>query len=226
MLLRRGYRVRTDRGLISAVLLLAQGGLVYQLTHDERMPAAPDLAQFPTGIETWRMVQDEKMTAEVALQLGADRTMSRIYSDSVASPSGQSRSAGAFVAWFQSQRGGAKQPHSPKVCLPGAGWTPEDSGELTLDTKRGPITVNRMIIDNQGQRAAILYWYQTPQRVVSNEWSAKFWLVADALRDKRTDTSLVRVLVWVGSDGPEVAVKTATEFAKLLYPALKSSLPQ
>ena len=28
------------------------------------------------------------------------------------------------------------------------------------------------------------------RRVVAGEWAAKFWLVADAIRDKRTDTSL------------------------------------
>jgi hypothetical protein len=64
------------------------------------------------------------------------------------------------VARVQSQRAGASQPHSPKVCLPAAGWTPAVTGEVTLDTAAGAITVNRYIVVNHGQRDVVLYWYQ------------------------------------------------------------------
>jgi hypothetical protein len=67
---------------------------------------------------------------------------------------------------------------------------PEATGEVTIDTSDGAITVNRDLIVKGKERAAVLFWYQRPRRVVAGEWAAKFWLVADAIRDKRTDTSL------------------------------------
>ena len=134
--------------------------------------------------------------------------------------------AGLFVAWFQSQRAGASQPHSPKVCLPAAGWTPVVTGEITLDIAAGAITVNRYIVVNHGQRDVVLYWYQGPRRVTAGEWQAKLWSMADALRDHRTDTALVRVVVQSGVGGDRAATNAAAGFARSLYPLLRANLPR
>jgi len=66
-----------------------------------------------------------------------------------------------FVAWFQSQRGGESQPHSPQVCLPAAGWTPTVSDRIAMDTRSGAATVDRYIAKLGAERAFVLYWYQT-----------------------------------------------------------------
>lgn len=92
------------------------------------------------------------MDPEVEAQLHADRLLSRTYLSA-----GQGDAASLFVAWFQSQRAGASQPHSPKVCLPGSGWVPEVTGEETLSTALGAITVNR---------------YHDPQRAPPARWSS------------------------------------------------------
>jgi len=75
------------------------------------------------------------------------------------------------------------------------------AGEITLNTVAGAITVNRYVIHNRGTRAIVLYWYQTSRRVIASEWDAKFWLAVDALRDKRTDTAIVRVAVAIRPAG-------------------------
>jgi len=62
---------------------------------------------------------------------------------------------------------------------------------------------------------------------VAGEWAAKFWLMADALRDRRTDTSLVRVISWVVGDSDVLAAtKTAADFSRQLYPLLKETFPR
>jgi hypothetical protein len=123
-----------------------------------------------------------------------------------------------FVAWFQSQRGGRTQPHSPKVCLPGAGWTAEDSGEIQIQTPAESIPANRLVASNLGQRAVVLYWYQTPRRVLAGEWESKFWLIPDALRDHRTDTALVRVVVWTGKGQEAEATETGSNSRAVRVP--------
>jgi len=203
------------------VFLAAQILLVHAVAGAEHPPAAPALSGFPAEFGQWKVFREDPIAADVATELGADRLLSQTYRQT---PTGSF--ASLLVAWFQTQRGGVRQPHSPKVCLPATGWTPEVTGEVTLDTAAGAITVNRYVVTNRMQRAVVLYWYQTPGRVIAGEWAAKLWLVADALRDKRTDTALVRVIAWptVGKD--DAATTVATGFARELYPRLRDFLPR
>ncbi len=223
------------------VFLLAQAALVHWAAGRERAPAPPALGSFPSALGEWRQLSEDPIAADVAGELRADRLLSRTYwRTSALHTSAPDASAvrtsvlpattgpvvGLFVAWFQSQRAGASQPHSPKVCLPASGWIPAMTGEVTLDTVAGAIAVNRYIVVNHGQRDVVLYWYQGPRRVTAGEWAAKFWLVADALRDKRTDTALVRVVAQSGDGGDRAATAAATGFAQSLYPVLRENLPR
>jgi EpsI family protein len=107
-----------------------------------------------------------------------------------------------------------------------SGWTQAVTGEVILDTAAGPITINRYIVVNRGQRNVVLYWYQGPRRVTAGEWQAKLWLKADALRDRRTDTALVRVVAQLVNGGDQEASAAATGFAQSLYPLLRENLPR
>lgn len=215
------FVMHNGRTVLVSVFLVAQGLLVHWAARGERPPAAPDLSRFPAQFNGWMQLNEDPVAADVAAQLRADRLLSRTY---VHMPEG--RTASLFVAWFQSQRGGAGQPHSPKVCLPGSGWTPEATGETALDTSAGPIIINRYIVSKGGQPAVVLYWYQTPHRVIAGEWAAKLWVVFDALRERRTDTALVRVVVWANGGQVREATAVAGGFARSLYPLLRERLPQ
>jgi EpsI family protein len=225
-----------DRRLILvSVFLLAQAALVHWASGRERAPSPPALASFPAAFGEWRQLTDDPIAAEVAGELRADQLLSRTYVQTSAPQTSILQATlhpttgpvvGLFVAWFQSQRAGTSQPHSPKVCLPAAGWIPAVTGEVTLDTAAGAITVNRYIVVNHAQRDVVLYWYQGWRRVTAGEWAAKFWLVADALRDRRTDTALVRVVAQAGDGGDQAATAAATGFAQSLYPLLREKLPR
>jgi EpsI family protein len=208
--------MRELRWVLVPGFLAAQALLIHLAAGGERPPAPPGLAAFPARVGNWVRLADDPIAADVAAQLKADRLLNRTYVD---------RSNGAlanlFVAWFQSQRGGDRQPHSPKVCLPASGWTPEEIGEITLETAAARIRVNRYLATSRGAHAEILYWYQTPRRAVAGEWAAKIWLVADAIRDRRTDTALVRIAVPL-TPGRE---STAAAFARSVYPPLRELLP-
>jgi EpsI family protein len=205
--------------IFAPTFLLTQALLVHWAAGREHPPAAPDPSRFPSHFAAWTKIHEDPITPEVSTVLRADQLLSSTYQDD------GGKQAGLFVAWFQSQRGGASQPHSPKVCLPGSGWTPQVTDEASVDTAAGPIRINRYVAAYQGQHAVILYWYQTPHRVIAGEWAAKLWLVHDALSDARTDTSLVRITVWSsGDDG--AATNTATAFARDLYPRMREYLPR
>jgi EpsI family protein len=203
--------------------LAVQALLVHWTAGTEHPPPPPALSQFPATFNGWRELREDPIDADVASTLRADRLLSRIYMDHAREP------AGLLVAWFQSRRAGASQPHSPKVCLPAAGWTPVSTGDLSIATAAGVITVNRYVVASRRERAVVLYWYQTSRRAVAGEWASKLWLVTDALRDRRTDTALVRIVVEskaANSPDDERATVMAADFARAAYPLLRKQLPR
>jgi EpsI family protein len=201
-------------------LLAVQGLLVYWIAGAEHPPPPPALSEFPATFSGWNQLREDPIDAGIANTLRADRLLSRTYGN------GAGGSAGLLVAWFQSQRAGASQPHSPQVCLPAAGWTPEATGDLSIATAAGVLTVNRYVVASRSERAVVLYWYQTSRRAVAGEWASKFWLVADAVRDRRTDTALVRVVVESVAGREEPATWTAADFTRSVYPLLREKLPR
>src|SRR5580704_17812599 len=199
-------------GICVPAFLVAQVLIVHWATGNENRPTFPAAALFPSELAGWRQFQEQPIEPNVAAELGADTYLNRDYAQA-----SSGTAANLFLAWYASQRGGEKQPHSPKVCLPAAGWIAGAADELTLHTEAGPIQVNRYLIQNGAAHGVVLYWYQTPRRVTAGEWSAKLWLVADALRDKRTDVALVRIFVRSFAGGDPAATATASSFATGLY---------
>jgi EpsI family protein len=206
--------------ILAPALLVVQALAVHWVTGAERPPAAPDLTQFPRSFGQWAQLREDPTSATERAELGADRILSRTFAGGSPQVEGS-----VFVAWFRSQRAGLRQPHSPKVCLPGAGWIPESTGEIRIETAAGAITVNRYVVSQKSNRAVVLYWYQAPRRVTAGEWESKFWVVADALRDRRTDTSLVRIVTWPAPGKDEAATAAAIQLARDVYPLLRKQLP-
>ncbi len=187
----------------------------------EHPPPMANLPLFPVQLAEWNKVADVAVSPAIVGQLGADQMLERIYRAPASF-----RNLDFLVAWFQSQRGGRTQPHSPEVCLPGSGWVPEEVGVIPISTDSGQIRVNRYIVASRlGRRAVVLYWYQTPHRVLAGESEAKLWLIADAFRYHRTDTSLVRIFVWTVKGREREDTAAAVDFARRSYPVLHRLFP-
>jgi EpsI family protein len=132
-----------------------------------------------------------------------------------------------FLAYFPSQRTG-DTIHTPKNCLPGAGWTPLESGRVALERPDGPaIRVNRYVIGKGTDHMLVLYWYEAHGRAVASEYWAKFYLVADAIRLNRTDGALVRIITpWLSGENLDTAQQRAVDFAGSILPLLDNYIPQ
>src|SRR5579884_395865 len=208
------WRVTPALALLSAIGFFLLG------TRENR-PRAPEISAFPARMGPFVMLRDESLDPAVRDTLAADALLNRTYRDPAAG-----RFADLLIAWYASQRGGESQPHSPQVCLPAGGWTPESSGEIAIQTAEGPIRVNRYLVRNGPERAVVLYWYQLMSRAVASEWTAKMWLMSDALFHRRSDEGLVRIVVWRGNGPAAQAEATAADFARAVYPAIATSLPR
>ena len=214
----RGNRAGYGLRIVAPAFVACQALLVYWAGNRELPPAPPDLKHFASEFSGWQQANENGIPEDVLAELKADRLLDRNYVNR------EGTMAELFVAWFQSQRSGKRQPHSPKVCLPGSGWTAVRTDQVTLATAAGAVTATTYLAVRGPARVVVLYWYQSPRRAIASEWAAKFWLVADGFRDRRTDAALVRITVPSESGKDDAAAGAACRFARDLYPLLRAHL--
>jgi EpsI family protein len=197
----------------TALLLFARGS-------SDLIPASTPLAQVPDSIEGWTG-SDVPINQETLDVLGAGDFLSRVYTQQ-----GQWAQIGLFIGYFPTQRTGVTI-HSPKNCLPGAGWVFESSQYVNLNDANGiPHRVGEYIIADGENRQFVIYWYQAHGRSVANEYMAKIYLVTDAMRLNRTDGALVRVNTPIGSLETTAQARARAEaFTAQLAPLLPRFIP-
>lgn len=162
----------------------------------EIIAARPPLSSFPQQLGGWSGT-DVPIPQEVREVLGPGDFLLRVY-DKPAEPW-----VDLFVAYFPTQSTG-DTIHSPRNCLPGAGWSPVESSRIMLALpNRAPFPVNRYVVAKGDERQLVLYWYWAHDRAVASEYWAKFYLVADSIRLNRSDGALIRVTTPLTSDESE-----------------------
>ena len=129
-----------------------------------------------------------------------------------------------YVGYYDSQMQG-RTIHSPKNCLPGAGWEALASTTVELETATGRVRVNRYLLQNKDAQALVLYWYQGRGRVESNEYVVKWDLLRDAALRQRSDAALVRVVVGVETDIEAAFQVASTAVAAIIAPVYRA-LPE
>lgn len=205
---------------ILTAFLILQGALFYGLSRGEPAVLARPLHGFPTQLGDWRMFRETPMDEEVKETLRADDYLTRDYTDL------QGRSVNMFVASFKSQRAG-QMPHSPKNCLPGSGWiwSVSDTIPVPIAGRTSPIEINRYLVSKADDKAAVLYWYQSRDRVVASEYRAAAFTAWDALRYNRTDTALVRIVTPITGNRDDDATHAGIAFIQTAFPILRQFFP-
>jgi EpsI family protein len=202
------------------VLLAAAALLVRARGNTDLVPASEPLSQVPRTIAGWSG-SDVEIDRESLDVLGAGDFLSRIYTHD-----GQSQPIGLFVGYFPTQRTSIAI-HSPKNCLPGAGWAFESSRYVNLNDANGrPHRVGEYVITDGEDRQFVIYWYQAHGRSIANEYIARIHMVIDAMRTKRTDGALVRVSTPIGpTERTPQARARAEAFTAQLVPMLPLFIP-
>jgi len=191
---------------IITVFLLSGTLLASILTERRRSDSlVVPLQKIDSEILGWRSERDEQLTANVIKKLDPTSYLSRRY-----------RKRGAdldlFIAYYAQQRAGEAM-HSPKHCLPGAGWEIWKHGSEVVPVEGGQVRVNKYSIANAGQRKLMFYWYQGKDHVVASEYMVKILLVRDSLLTGRSAGSIVRIIL---PDMPEFSQEGAAFAAQLV----------
>jgi EpsI family protein len=210
----------TRFSLLLALLLL--GGAVINVWEwiGEAKVTRRALQEMPSQVGSWHQVgADQRFDPQTEGVLRADDYLSRNY----ALPDG--RTASFYVGYYASQRTGATY-HSPLNCLPGSGWEMNEAATVTIQPANGEpaFEANRYIVQNGDDKQLLIYWYQGRGRKVASEYWGKIYTVVDSVRLRRSDGSMVRVMMPVGRS-EEATLKAAADLAAQIAPALPEFVP-
>jgi EpsI family protein len=212
--------MKSSRFWMIVVLLAGTALLLHARGNTDLIPTSEPLSQIPSTFAGWSG-NDVPIDQETLDVLGAGDFLSRIYLRG-----GEEQPIGLFIGYFPTQRSGVAI-HSPKNCLPGSGWVFESSHYVNLDDANGNAhRVGEYIIADGENRQFVIYWYQAHGRSIANEYAAKVYLVADAIRLNRTDGALVRVITSIDAkEGTSAARARAEAFTAQLVPMLPRFIP-
>lgn len=102
--------------------------------------------------------------------------------------------ADLFIAFYAQQRAGESM-HSPKNCLPGAGWEIWKYGRAQIPIQSRIVEVNQYSISREGERNVVFYWYQSKNRIIASEYLGKLLLASDTLLHRGTSAAIARIIV-------------------------------
>jgi EpsI family protein len=168
--------------------------------------SVPLIGSLNTVLPTWQGLKttDQKVPEEEQ----------RIAGDYVARVYWQDSSNVAFttyVGYYDRQSQGHSM-HSPKNCLPGAGWEILQTDVATIATAAGgSVVVNKYLLKNGNREAVVYYWYQGRGRIVASEYAVKWNLLHDAALVGHTEEALVRIVAFVPRLSALPAGATAAE---------------
>jgi EpsI family protein len=210
--------MNNGRAILVIGLLLAQAGIYYTISAKEFIPDIGPWSRFPTEVNGWKTIADEPVDKDALAALKPDDYLNRDY------VSGKGLVLNLFVGYFNSRRNG-RAPHSPEWCLPGAGWNTVSTRVVSIDRGSGKsLLANEYIVEKNGERQLVVYWYHQGERVLSSEVMAQFYAMPDMILHGRTDTSLVRIIAPVAGNQIEGARGLAFDFARDVFPLIQKQI--
>jgi EpsI family protein len=227
--------------LLAVGILVATTLFIETFSHGEELVANKPFSDFPLMLADRWEGRELGLDDKVLKILQLSDYMMRVYAPApgqVAEVPGFTASEGQppmkeqsalpvwlYVGFYQSQRTGSTY-HSPKNCLPGAGWQFMKSDYVSLPMPGDQsVTINRVLIQKGLDKQVILYWYHDRGRVIPSEYWAKGYLVWDAMTKRRSDGSLVRISVPVQGGTEEEAFDHAVRFLHDVWPVLLDFMP-
>lgn len=210
------------RAYTPAVVLILGCVLMLQGTHQQvAVPLAGPLSSILAHVDGYR-IEEQHVAADERRIAGMSDYVARVYwrPDSTVAFT-------TYVGYYDRQTQG-KSMHSPKNCLPGAGWEILRSGTATVTAADGPHVVNRDLLKLGRQQAVVYYWYQGRGRVVASEYAVKWNLLKDAALTGHTEEALVRIVIPVVPTDTTLALadQIGTQIAPRLMNATARVLPQ
>lgn len=190
------------RAYTPGLVLLAGCLLLFHGSREQTpVPLAAPLDRILAQVDGYR-IEEQRVSDEERKIAGMSDYVARVYwrDTTVAFTT--------YVGYYDQQMQG-KTIHSPRNCLPGAGWEIVEGRTASVTSATGTHPVNRYLLKNGTMQAVVYYWYQGRGRVVANEYAVKLNLLRDAALKGHTEEALVRIVLPV--EGGAVSQASADE---------------
>lgn len=128
-----------------------------------------------------------------------------------------------YVDYHRVQRLGATI-HSPRICYPGAGWTPTD---IEVGTLAGGTQASVCWLRLRAGDAEMLtaYWYESRWGRSARETHLKMGIVRSSLARRPSDAALLRFATPIVEGNEESARRRIRDFIREAEPELRRALP-
>ena len=203
--------------LLTATLALSQG-----IEFREKIPVTKSFDQFPLKLAGWSAEIRQSISPKFLKGLDLSDYLWADYQNN------NSESVNTYVAYYTRQSKG-KSIHSPATCLPGSGWSFDQSGTVRISGLSGnpeTIEVNRAVMQYGSHTRLSYYWFSQRGRILNNAYQLKIYNFWDALTRQRTDGALIRLITPV-SETETVADADARlqNFVRDFVPVLEKYIP-
>jgi EpsI family protein len=187
-------------------MLMFVGCLMLFSTRSQK--EVPLVGSLQTVLPEWAglTVKDQTVTPEERKVAGMTDYVARTYWKDTANVAFTT-----YVGYYDRQTQG-KSMHSPRNCLPGAGWEILRAESGTITAAGASHTVNKYQLKNGSTQALVLYWYQGRGRIVASEYAVKWNLLRDAALKGHTEEALVRIVVFIPHAGQLTQAETERAF--------------
>ena len=212
------FNIPYMRTIIIVAILVLTALLTIVFSQSERTRLNKSFDLFPLEIGEWKGVKDT-LDQKVYNILGVEDYILGNYQNR------QGNRINLYVGFYQSQKEG-DLIHSPKNCMPGAGWNIIKTDQEPLEFQKGEIPSNviRLLLQKGGEKQIVLYWFHSRGRIIGSEYMQKIWLVIDSMTKRRTDGAFVRLISPI-IKSEETTDKLLTEFAREIKPILDEYIP-
>ena len=192
--------------------------LLLSVQRQQVMALREPLTTLPAAIEGYTGI-DQTISEEEQQVAGMSDYMLRYFGkDSLLAFS-------VYVGYYAQQTQG-RTIHSPKNCLPGAGWEPLSARREAVVVGSDTVEINRYELANKSARALVYYWYQGRGRVAASEYQVKWDLLRDAALSGRSEEALVRLVIPLNgavADPDALARRVASEMVREVERKLPSA---
>ena len=205
--------------IAAVVLIVATFAISRGVDFREKIPIKKPFNEFPLAVSDWQGTPQAMEQQFIDVLHFSEYIM-------VSYRNPRAQDIDFYVAYYESQRKG-ETTHSPETCLPGSGWTFEQSGTALIPAGNGrTMGVNRAFMEKSGSRQLMYFWFPQRGRILTSLIQVKLYSFWDALVQHRTDGALVRIITPIyPAEKLEDAEARLQGFTKEITPVLEGYLP-
>ncbi|PWB76142.1 EpsI family protein [candidate division GN15 bacterium] len=150
-----------------------------------------DVRQFPAAKGDWQ-ARTLPIEQGVIAMLRPDVIFNALYSNAAGNR------VDLFFSYFSGDNA-QSGVHSPRNCMPGAGWTIERTEKRDIPFGNGVIPASRMYVRYETDNRVVDYFYITRHGETSNDYTRKLYTMIGALSFQPADVAFVR---FIAADDP------------------------